>query len=140
MKEFPLDDYIIEQKAQVKPSKKRPKSQKTLGQEILRSIEIFDMAMRELHRPLDRDEAKKLEVLINEAQNCSPDSEDMFMMRKVLDMMQKSTEAMDSDLVEAQTGAQISSPKSLLGDRSNPFEMAFKIGMAYERLKSTGQA
>ncbi len=138
MKEFPLDDYIIEEIAKVKPSKKHPKSQKTLGQEILKAIEVFDMAMRELHRPLDREEASKLERLINEAQNCSPNSEDMFMMRKVLDMMEKSNEAMEAE-VEAQTGAQISSPRKLFSSRSNPYEMAFKIGMAYERLKSSGQ-
>lgn len=139
MKEFPIEDFITEEKAKTKPAKQRPKSQKTLGQEILKAIEVFDMVMRELHRPLDSEEAKKLELLVNEAQKCTPDGEDMFMMRKVLDMMERANQAAVDSEPDSRLGGEKGSTRALIGERSNPFEMAFKIGMAYERLKSTGE-
>ena len=68
MKEFPIEDYLTEEKAQKKPARQITKKDRTLGKEILKAIEAFDMVMYELHRPLDSGEAKRLETLVNEAQ------------------------------------------------------------------------
>ena len=136
MKEFPIEDYLTEEKAQKKPARQITKKDRTLGKEILKAIEAFDMVMYELHRPLDSGEAKRLETLVDEAQKCTPASEDIFMMRKVLDMMERANEAIAESGTESHFAGERASTSALLGYRSNPFEMAFKIGMAYERLQS----
>ncbi len=137
MKEFPLEDFIQEEKPTKKPTKhQRPKNEKTLGKELLEAIETFDMAMREIYRPLGNEESKKLEALVNEAQQCSPTSEDLFMMRKILDMMERAHQAKGEAIAYPRIEEKEVSAISFIEDTSNSFEMAFKIGMAYERLKS----
>ncbi len=136
MKEFPVDDYLTEEKPQKKPARQQPlRRDRTLGKEMLKAIEAFDTVMHELHRPLNNEEAATLEKLVNEAQKCTPASEDIFMMRKFLDMIESANESSDDPERDSRFRGERSPASMMLGYRSNPFEMAFKIGMAYERLK-----
>lgn len=135
MKEFPVEDYIPEAKTQTKQTKKRPEGQKTRGQEILRAIEIFDRSVRELHRPLDREEARKLEAVIDEMGNSSPSSDDTIMIHKLLDLIARENLSLRSDAI-SQHGEERKTQNIILGSRSNPLEIAFRLGMAYERIET----
>lgn len=133
MKEFPLEDYLTEEKAQAKPPKKRPENRKSRGQEVLRAIELYDMSVRELHRPLDSEEARKLEMVIDESQACSPLEEDKIMIHKIMDMIARESREYQSGTIP-EHGEEKRPAHTLTGNRANPFETAFKLGMAYERL------
>ncbi len=137
MNEFPIEDYLIEDKGKAKPAKKRPDSSKTRGQEALRAIELFDMSVRDLHRPLDKEEARKVEFIVDEAQKCEVDHDDVVLVHKVLDMIAREHQALRSDTMP-QHGEDKQYHNVLLARRANPLEIAFRIGMAYERLETKG--
>ena len=137
MEDFSLDDILRRGKGKPKSSKKRQKKGKepTLGQEISEAIEIYDESMRQLHRPLTPEEKRKLEVLVNATEDCVPDPEDDFIVHKLLNMFQSASEialefGFEPDVDDEDMPPGMGKPE--------PTEIAFVLGMAYERLKTKG--
>lgn len=137
MQDFSLDDILKRGKGRSK--KRRKKSQEpTIGQQVVTAIEVRDEVMRQLHRHLTDAEKQRLELLVNEAVDCGPAPEDVFIVDKLIDMMLTTAESvgelmpkLDSDEDEIPLDV---SP----GERFDMRELAFGIGMAYERLQRRG--
>lgn len=137
--DFTLDDILKAGKNKSKSSKKRKKAKpSTVGQEILGAIEAYDAAMREAHRPLEDDEKRKLEMLVNEAPACCPDEDDMYIINKIVDILQSASNA--TATFECHHGEEEESTplEAYLQERPDICEFAFALGMAYERLKAKG--
>ena len=106
-----------------------------MGQERVESIDIFDESMRQLHRPLTPEGKRKLEVLVNAAEGCLPDPNDDFIVHKLLDVIQSATDAAAEFGFEPDIDDEDMPPGM---DKPEPTEIAFTLGMAYERLKTKG--
>jgi len=140
--DFTLDDILKagKPKSHKKRNKQRPS---TVGQEVLNAIEAYDAAVREAHRPLDEDEKRKLEILVNEAPSCCPDEEDMYIINKIVDILQSASNAVANLECRTEDGnssneEEITPLEAYLQERPDICEFAFALGMAYERLKSRG--
>jgi len=139
--DFTLDDILKAGKGKSKSPKKRKKEKpSTVGQEILGAIEAYDTAMREAHRPLGETERQKLELLVNEAPECCPDEDDMFIINKIVDILQSASNATANFEYRRDEGeTEESTPlEAYLQERPDICEFAFALGMAYERLKAKG--
>lgn len=136
--DFTLDDILKagKPKSHKKRHKQRPS---TVGQEILGAIEAYDAAVREAHRPLEEDERRKLEILVNEAPSCCPDEEDMHIINKIVDILQSASSATGNlDYRTEGEGEETTPLEAYLQERPDICEFAFALGMAYERLKAKG--
>ena len=135
--DFTLEDILKAGKP--KSAKKRHKQKpSTVGQEILGAIEAYDAAVRDAHRPLDDEEKHKLELLVNEAPSCCPDEEDMYIINKIVDILQSASSAANFEYRSEGEGEEISALESYLQEKPDICEFAFALGMAYERLKAKG--
>ncbi|MDY6911032.1 MAG: hypothetical protein SVM79_01535 [Chloroflexota bacterium] len=144
MEDFSLDDILKKGKGKPKSSKKKAGKGKepTLGQSILEGIESYDEAMRDMHRPLTSKEKATIEALINATEICIPDPSDMFVLDKLIDSFQMTME-MAGDFASLpgidEDDDHDDIPLDMLTDNTPGLkEIAFGLGMAYERLKSKG--
>jgi hypothetical protein len=137
MQDFSLDDVLKRGKGRSK--KRRKQSQElTIGQQIVTAIEVHDEVMRQLHRQITDAEKQRLELLVNEAVDCGPAPEDAFIVNKLIDMMQTITESVGNVVPELDSDEDEIPLNVSPGERFNMGELAFGLGMAYERLQRRG--
>ena len=96
-------------------SKKKGKKTEAFSPSIVDEMEASYNAMREWMRPLTEEEKIKLEKLIELGAGCTPDDKDAFSIMRLL----RTCEIFDLEDDES----------------SSPQEIAFSLGMAYERLR-----
>ena len=111
------------------------------GQEFLDSLESYDEAMREIHRPLTNDEKGKVKDLVNEIESCLAAPEDAFLINKLIDAFQilaGSANNLSASLNAAEEGDEIPQPGMMIEENPALREIYFRLGMAYERLKAKG--
>ena len=137
MEDFSIDDIIRKGSGKSKPLNRGKKGgEPTPGQEILAVMETFDESMREHHRILTKAEKDKAEALLNLLMECVPDKKDVFVIHKLIDILEFVTEALIDLELESQTDEAERHFDMFTEEKPDLAIVAFSLGMAYERLKA----